>query len=393
MIDIDNIEPNRNNFYEISEIESLADDIERQGLMNALVVSEDDGRYELISGHRRLAALKSLIADGRRRSGRVPCFIKGAKPNNEAGSGNVRVSGAGGAGSDGRGTAAPERTDRPLGQGVAEIHDGELSGGDPVAGGSSEMGADSPSDRQGSMGDVGTSAEAVRREESSPENDVHRNRALGENTEFHSGTRGNGADSSSAQRINNTAAEDIFPAVSVFIGLAAGALYENDLVRNAHRNTDRENFDVEVENAATSYYTRLITGREGSEYSAEQLAPLYNRFQRDKDFRAEVISEVADRLDESLTSLEAARSKAAELGIPFSDLPYDSEEDDPYAYDGSMSIADSRKVADASNLRSGDHRRGSQDRRKVGFLHQAHSKIHCRNHPCGYSAGGYAGFH
>lgn len=100
----------------------------------------------------------------------------------------------------------------------------------------------------------------------------------------------------------------------------------------------------------TGYYTRLITGREGSEYSAEQLAPLYNRFQQDKDFRAEVISEVADRLDESFTSLEVARSKAAELGIPFSDRPYDSEEDDPYAYDGSMSIADSRKVADASNL-------------------------------------------
>lgn len=80
MIDIDSIEPNRNNFY---EIESLADDIERQGLMTALVVSEHNGRYELISGHRRLAALKSLIADGRRRSGKVPCFIKGAKPNNE----------------------------------------------------------------------------------------------------------------------------------------------------------------------------------------------------------------------------------------------------------------------------------------------------------------------
>ena len=274
----------------------------------------------------------------------------GERQDVQAGSGNVRVSGAGGAGSDGRGTAAPERTDRPLGQGVAEIHDGELSGGYPVAGGSPEMGADSPSDRQGSMGDVGTSAEAVRREESSPENDVHRDRALGENTEFHSGTRGNGTDSSSAQRINSTSAEDISPAVSVFIGLAAGALYENDLVRNAHRNTDRENFDVEVESAVTSYYTRLITGRERSEYSAEQLAPLYNRFQRDSDFRAEVISEVADRLDESLTSLEVARSKAAELGIPFSDRPYDSEKDDPYAYDGSMSIADSRKVADASNL-------------------------------------------
>ena len=275
----------------------------------------------------------------------------GERQNVQAGSGNVRVSGAGGAGSDGRGTAAPERTDRPLGQGVAEIHDGELSGGDSVAGGSPEMGTDSPSDRQGSMGDVGTSAEAVRREESSPENDIHRNRALGENTELHSGTRGNGADSSSAQRINSTSAEDIFPAVSVYIGLAAGALYDNSLVRNAHQNTDRENFDVEVESAVNSYYTRLISGRESSEYSIEQLAPLYNKFQQDNDCRAEVVSAVTDQLDESLTSLEAARSKAAELGIPFSDRPYNSEEEyDPYAYDGSMSIEDSRKVADASNL-------------------------------------------
>lgn len=84
MIDIDLIEPNKNNFYEVSEIEALADDIERQGLMTALVVSEQNGgKYELISGHRRLAALKSLIADGRRRNGKVPCFIKGAKPNTE----------------------------------------------------------------------------------------------------------------------------------------------------------------------------------------------------------------------------------------------------------------------------------------------------------------------
>ena len=84
MIDIDLIEPNKNNFYEMSEIEALADDIERQGLMTALVVSEQNGgKYELISGHRRLAALKSLIADGRRRNGKVPCFIKGAKPNTE----------------------------------------------------------------------------------------------------------------------------------------------------------------------------------------------------------------------------------------------------------------------------------------------------------------------
>ena len=83
MLDIELIEPNEGNFYELSEIETLAEDIERQGLMTALVVSENGGRYKLISGHRRLAAVKLLIESGRRKSSKVPCFIKGAKPNNE----------------------------------------------------------------------------------------------------------------------------------------------------------------------------------------------------------------------------------------------------------------------------------------------------------------------
>ena len=267
---------------------------------------------------------------------------------------NVRVSGAGGAGSDGRGTEADKRADRPLGQGVAEVYDGELSRRNSVAGGAAEMGADTPTDRQGGVGNVGTPAEAVRREEPSPENLVRRNREMGENTELYSGTRGNGADSSSAQRINSTAAEDNSPAVSVsdFISLAARSLYEDTTIRNAHANSDKESFALEVEAVASSYYTRLITERESSEYSVEQLAPLYNRFQQDKAFKAEVISSLTEQLDETLTSLEVTRSKAAELGIPFSDRPYNSEEENnPYAYDGSMSIEDSRKVADANNLR------------------------------------------
>lgn len=84
MIDVESIEPNKANFYEISETEALADDIERQGLMTALVVSEQNsGKYQLISGHRRLAAIKQLIEDGRRRNTKVPCFVKGAKPKTE----------------------------------------------------------------------------------------------------------------------------------------------------------------------------------------------------------------------------------------------------------------------------------------------------------------------
>ena len=204
---------------------------------------------------------------------------------------NVRVSGAAGAGSDGRGPEADERADRPLGQSVAEVYDGELSRRNPVAGGTAQMGADTEADRQGGLGDVGTPAEAVRREEPSPENLLRRNREMGENTQLHSGTRGNGADSSSAQRINNTTAEDNSPAVSVseFISLAARSLYEDTAIRNAHANSDKQSFALEVEAVASSYYTRLITERESSEYSVEQLATLYNRFQQDKDFKAEVI--------------------------------------------------------------------------------------------------------
>ena len=60
MIDIENIEPNRNNFYENSEIEALADDIERQGLMTALVVSEHNGKFERILNQSTFA--KTLLA-------------------------------------------------------------------------------------------------------------------------------------------------------------------------------------------------------------------------------------------------------------------------------------------------------------------------------------------
>ncbi len=84
MIEIDDITPNKDNFYAISEIDELAEDIERQGLMSILVVAaNDNGKYTLISGHRRLAAIKQLQADGRRKTTTVPCYIKGEKSREE----------------------------------------------------------------------------------------------------------------------------------------------------------------------------------------------------------------------------------------------------------------------------------------------------------------------
>lgn len=61
MIEVTDILPNEDNFYEMTEIEELAEDIERQGLMSVLVVTEDNGEYRLVSGHRRLEAVKLLI--------------------------------------------------------------------------------------------------------------------------------------------------------------------------------------------------------------------------------------------------------------------------------------------------------------------------------------------
>ena len=81
MIDINEIAPSRNNFYEISDIELLADDIEREGLKQSLVVVKDPdtGLYEVKGGHRRLAAIKLLINEKRRNSTKIPCYVDGEK--------------------------------------------------------------------------------------------------------------------------------------------------------------------------------------------------------------------------------------------------------------------------------------------------------------------------
>lgn len=81
MIDINEIAPSQNNFYEISDIELLADDIEREGLKQSLVVVKDPdtGLYEVKGGHRRLAAIKLLINEKRRNSTKIPCYVDGEK--------------------------------------------------------------------------------------------------------------------------------------------------------------------------------------------------------------------------------------------------------------------------------------------------------------------------
>ena len=86
MIDVDKIVPSGSNFYNLSDIDTLAEDIERQGLKHNLVVSIDrdnPDKYLLKSGHRRLKAIQLLISQNRRKSRVVPCYIDGVKSKAE----------------------------------------------------------------------------------------------------------------------------------------------------------------------------------------------------------------------------------------------------------------------------------------------------------------------
>ena len=64
-IELHMIDPNPTNFYSMDGIQELADNIRMFGLMEPLIVKKtDSGRYMLISGHRRRAALRQLADEG-----------------------------------------------------------------------------------------------------------------------------------------------------------------------------------------------------------------------------------------------------------------------------------------------------------------------------------------
>lgn len=75
-IDIKNIKRNEKNFYEIVNVEELAEDIKMNGLNHNLVVRKlDSGEYELISGERRYTALTQLVEQGNELFALVPCKV------------------------------------------------------------------------------------------------------------------------------------------------------------------------------------------------------------------------------------------------------------------------------------------------------------------------------
>lgn len=82
---IDRIDPDPNNFYDLSAIDDLAENISLLGLQQPIRVRpmpEDESKYIIISGHRRHAALKLLIEqDGREDLRDVPCIVDRSEEN------------------------------------------------------------------------------------------------------------------------------------------------------------------------------------------------------------------------------------------------------------------------------------------------------------------------
>lgn len=74
-IDIDLLHEDPRNFYEVSGVDELASNIALFGLMDPLLVrSAEDGTVQIVSGHRRHAALRKLVDEGRGELRQVPCI-------------------------------------------------------------------------------------------------------------------------------------------------------------------------------------------------------------------------------------------------------------------------------------------------------------------------------
>ena len=79
-IDIENIESNPRNFYGLRDIEGLAGLIAVSHMIEPLTVTKkENGKYMLISGHRRRAAVQKLLEEGTYTERKLPCIVKARK--------------------------------------------------------------------------------------------------------------------------------------------------------------------------------------------------------------------------------------------------------------------------------------------------------------------------
>ena len=75
-IPLDRLQGDERNFYTLSDIEALAANIELIGLQQPIRVREAGGKYRIVSGHRRHAAISKLVSEGNKTFERVACIVE-----------------------------------------------------------------------------------------------------------------------------------------------------------------------------------------------------------------------------------------------------------------------------------------------------------------------------
>lgn len=74
-IDVDLLDSDPGNFYRLNDLEGLADNIAVIGLQQPVRVrAGENGHVVIVSGHRRTAAIRKLVAEGREDLRQVPCI-------------------------------------------------------------------------------------------------------------------------------------------------------------------------------------------------------------------------------------------------------------------------------------------------------------------------------
>lgn len=74
-IDVDLLDRDPNNFYDLSQLDALADNIATVGLQQPVRVRDgQDGHVVIVSGHRRTVAIRKLVEEGRTDLREVPCI-------------------------------------------------------------------------------------------------------------------------------------------------------------------------------------------------------------------------------------------------------------------------------------------------------------------------------
>lgn len=82
-IDVSKLHADPKNFYSISGIDELCANIEMFGLQQPIRVREFEDGYMIVSGHRRTAAIRQLVDEGKEDFREVPCIIEAAASSPE----------------------------------------------------------------------------------------------------------------------------------------------------------------------------------------------------------------------------------------------------------------------------------------------------------------------